>query len=104
NFHFQLDCQPSTVNRQLPGSWRDLFGHELGVYLLGDRGSGIGDQGSGGFVMRLSIALAAVVLLGSVRIDGQVQRVSMQGVWRVAEVNIAGPKPQTIVFGESRPN
>ena len=54
--------------------------------------------------MRLSIVLATVVLLGSVRIDGQVQRVSMQGVWRVAEVNIAGAKPQTIVFGESRPN
>jgi len=54
--------------------------------------------------MRLLIALAAVVLLGSVGLDGQVQRASMQGVWRVAEVTIAGAKPQTIVFGESRPN
>jgi len=54
--------------------------------------------------MRLSIALAVVVLLGSVGIDGQGQRASMQGVWRVAEVNIPGPKPQTIVFGEARPN
>lgn len=54
--------------------------------------------------MRLSIALAAVVLLSCARIDGQVQRASMQGVWRVAEVQIAGSKPQTIVFGESRPN
>jgi hypothetical protein len=54
--------------------------------------------------MRPLIALAAVVLLGSIRIDGQVPRVSIQGVWRVAEVNIAGAKPQTIVFGESRPN
>ena len=54
--------------------------------------------------MRLSIVVAAIVLLSSVRIDGQVQRASMQGVWRVAEVNIAGSKPQTIVFGESRPN
>jgi hypothetical protein len=54
--------------------------------------------------MRLSIVLAGVVLLGCARLDGQVQRASMQGVWRVAEVTIAGSKPQTIVFGESRPN
>ncbi len=54
--------------------------------------------------MRLSIVLAAVVLFSSARIDGQVQRASMQGVWRVAEVQIAGSKPQTIVFGEARPN
>ena len=54
--------------------------------------------------MRLSIVLAGVVLLSCARVDGQVSRASMQGVWRVAEVNIAGSKPQTIVFGESRPN
>jgi hypothetical protein len=54
--------------------------------------------------MRLSIALAAVVLLSCARIDAQIQRASMQGVWRVAEVQIAGAKPQTIVFGEARPN
>lgn len=54
--------------------------------------------------MRLDVALAMVVLLGSVGIDGQEKRGSMQGVWRVAEVTIAGSKPQTITFGESRPN
>lgn len=54
--------------------------------------------------MRLSIVFTGVVLLSCARIDGQVPRVSIQGVWRVAEVNIAGAKPQTIVFGESRPN
>jgi hypothetical protein len=54
--------------------------------------------------MRPSIALAAVVLLGCAPLDGQVPRVSMQGVWRVAEVTIPGAKPQTIVFGDSRPN
>jgi len=54
--------------------------------------------------MRFPIVFAAVVLLGCVRLDGQAQRASMQGVWRVAEVTIAGAKPQTIMFGESRPN
>jgi hypothetical protein len=54
--------------------------------------------------MRISVALAAVVLLGCARLDAQVPRVSMQGVWRVAEVTIPGAKPQTIVFGDSRPN
>lgn len=54
--------------------------------------------------MRLSIVLAGVVLLSCARLDGQVERASMQGVWRVAEVQIAGSKPQTIVFGEARPN
>ena len=53
--------------------------------------------------MRISVALAAVVLLGCA-LDAQVLRVSMQGVWRMAEVTIPGAKPQTIVFGESRPN
>jgi hypothetical protein len=54
--------------------------------------------------MRLSIALVVVVLMGCARLDAQTQRASVQGVWRVAEVNIAGSKPQTIVFGEARPN
>ena len=54
--------------------------------------------------MRISVALAAVVLLACARLDAQVPRVSMQGVWRVAEVTIPGAKPQTIVFGDSRPN
>ena len=58
----------------------------------------------GGLVTRLSIALVSVVLLSCARLDGQAQRASMQGVWRVAEVTIAGEKPQTIVFAESRPN
>ena len=54
--------------------------------------------------MRLSIVLVGIVLLGCARLDGQVQPASMQGAWRVAEVQIAGSKPQTIVFGEARPN
>jgi hypothetical protein len=54
--------------------------------------------------MRLSIALTLVVLMGSAGLDAQTQRASIQGIWRVAEVTIAGAKPQTIVFGESRPN
>src|SRR5262245_65797141 len=47
-----------------------------------------------GFVMRLLIVLANVIVFSSTTIDAQAQRPSIQGVWRVADVTIAGSKQQ----------
>ena len=53
---------------------------------------------------KLSIALVGIALLTGGQVAAQGQRVSIQGVWRIAEANLTGPKPSTIVFAESRPN
>jgi hypothetical protein len=55
-------------------------------------------------VTRFSIVFVGVVLLACAQVEGQGQRGSIQGVWRIAEANLTGPKPSTIVFSESRPN
>ena len=53
---------------------------------------------------RFSVLLCAIAVLNWAPVEGQVPRTSIQGVWRIAEANISGPTPRTIVFGESRPN
>ena len=53
---------------------------------------------------KFSIVLVGVGLLTCAQVDGQGRSGSIQGVWRIAEANISGPTPRTIVFAESRPN
>ena len=52
---------------------------------------------------KLLVGILVVGLLTSQGIAGQSKGESIQGVWRVAEVTIAGPQARTIAFAE-RPN
>ncbi len=52
---------------------------------------------------KLLVGVLTVGLLASQGIAGQPKRGSIQGVWRVVEVTIAGPEARTIAFSE-RPN
>ena len=54
-------------------------------------------------MMKLLVGILIVGLLTSQGIAGQSKGESIQGVWRVAEVTIAGPQARTIAFAE-RPN